>query len=305
MGGLGNQLFQYAFALSLSERYGRGVVLDPNFAAIRLDESGTPEISKFNLSDNIVLAEQTSYPVLMKKMVGLGIRLGLSHEKALNKYTLIFLNRILELFLSIYFREVVKVVFGKDNGFDESYGRKQYSSYFGYFQSHIFSLSPRVRNSLNTLNPKIGSSVVDSYRNKTQTDAPLIVHIRLTDYREESNFGIPSKDYYERAITNQIQTGRYRKIWLFSDEPNEAPGFISEKYRAMVENVSGLNLGTIETLEIMRLGHGYVIANSSFSWWGAYLSKTPEARTIYPNPWFSGMPTPDHLCPPEWLPFTR
>lgn len=305
MGGLGNQLFQYAFALSLSERSGQEVVIDPNFAAIRLNETGAPELSKYNLSPNVILAEQTSYPVLIKKMVGLGIRLGLSHEKALNKYTLILVNRILELFLSVYFKDIVKVVFGRDNGFDESYSRKQYSSYFGYFQSHIFSSSPSVRNCLNILKPRIGSAVVDSFRDKAQIDAPLVVHIRLTDYRDESNFGIPSKDYYEKGITNQIQTGRYRKIWLFSDEPNEAPGFIPEKYRAIVENVSSLDLGTIETLEIMRLGYGYVIANSSFSWWGAYLSKKSDARIIYPDPWFSGMPTPHHLCPPEWVPLTR
>jgi hypothetical protein len=305
MGGLGNQLFQYAFALSLSKKYGREVIIDPNFAAIRLDENGLPEISKYGLDANVFLAEHAEYPALVKRMVGLGIRLGLAHERIFNKFALTLLNRLLEVYLSIHFKESVQIVLGKDNGFDQSYSEKDFSLFIGYFQSYEFSSALSVKETLDSLKPKTNSSIVTSFTEKADFDAPLIVHVRLTDYRNEVNFGIPSKDYYERAITDQIQTGLFRRIWLFSDEPNEAVDFIPERYRLLVENVSNQNLGTVDTLEVMRLGRGYVIANSSYSWWGAYLSRNPAARTIFPNPWFSGMPTPDRLCPPDWLPFTR
>jgi hypothetical protein len=54
------------------------------------------------------------------------------------------------------------------------------------------------------------------------------------------------------------------------------------------------------TLEVMRFGAGYVIANSSFSWWAAFLSKKPDVEVIAPQPWFQGMDEPRDLIPPNW-----
>lgn len=305
MGGLGNQLFQYAFALSLSKEYGREVIIDPNLAAIRLDETGLPEISKFQLDSRITLAPNTSYPVFFKKLVGLGIRISLQEKNILSRLALIVINRILEVSLSMYFGEIVRIVFGRDNGYDKRYLEKRYSLFLGYFQSYKYTSVMGVRNTLNNLKPKVTSPTIASFFEKAVDDQPLVIHVRLTDYRNEPNFGIPSKDYFEKAISSQLQTGLYRKIWLFSDEPTNAIKYIPAKYHPLVENVSAQNLNTVETLEVMRLGRGYVIANSSFSWWGAFLSHSVDAQTIFPNPWFSGMPTPKFLCPPDWLPFTR
>lgn len=305
MGGLGNQLFQYAFALSLSKEYGREVIIDPNLAAIRLDETGLPEISKFQLDSRITFAPNNSYPVFFKKLVGLGIRISLQEKNIVSRLALILINRILEVCLSMYFRENVRIVFGRDNGYDKRYLKKRYSLFLGYFQSYKYTSDIGVRNILNNLKPKVTSSTVASFFQKAVDDQPLVIHVRLTDYRNEPKFGIPSKDYFEKAISSQLHTGLYRKIWLFSDEPTNAIEYIPAKYHPLVENVSAQNLNTVETLEVMRLGRGYVIANSSFSWWGAFLSHSVDAQTIFPNPWFSCMPTPKFLCPPDWLPFSR
>jgi hypothetical protein len=52
----------------------------------------------------------------------------------------------------------------------------------------------------------------------------------------------------------------------------------------------------------MRLGHGFVIANSSFSFWGAMLAnRSEDIDVVAPEPWFSGMPEPRDLIPPNWL----
>jgi hypothetical protein len=305
MGGLGNQLFQYAFALSLLDEYGRDVIIDPNFTAIRLDENGLPEISKFQLDSRVILAEKATYPAFFKRLVGFGIRTSLQQRKVSSRLVLLLVHPILKVCLSVFFRDNVRIVFGRDNGFDKRCIDKKYSLYLGYFQSYRFSSATKVRESLVSLKPKADSATVSWFVDKAVNDRPLVVHVRLTDYRSEANFGIPSKEYFEKAISNQLQTGRYRKIWLFSDEPTEAIEFIPIKHRPLVENVSAQSLGTVETLEVMRLGRGYVIANSSFSWWGAHLSKNTDVRTIFPSPWFSGMPTPNHLCPPNWLPFAR
>lgn len=305
MGGLGNQLFQYAFAVSLARQHKSNVVMDPNFAAIRLDEFDLPEICKFNLCTNVSVARKADYPVLMKRLIGLSIRLNLQQSNVLDKLLCFLLIKILEIWLGIFFEEKVRIVFGRDNGFDSRYFLDQYSLFFGYFQSHRFSSVEDNGSIPETLMPKQKYKSVENLKVKAIVDKPLIVHVRLTDYRNEPNFGIPSMDYYKNAISNQLSFGIYNKIWLFSDEPEEAMYFIPMEYRSIVENISSLNLGTVESLEAMRLGNGYVIANSSFSWWGAFLSYTLGARVIYPDPWFSGMPTPKDLCPSYWVAFAR
>jgi hypothetical protein len=54
------------------------------------------------------------------------------------------------------------------------------------------------------------------------------------------------------------------------------------------------------TFEIMRLGSAYVIANSSFSYWAAMLSRTPNPLVIAPKPWFQGAESPNQILPANW-----
>ena len=54
------------------------------------------------------------------------------------------------------------------------------------------------------------------------------------------------------------------------------------------------------TLALFRYGAGYVIANSSFSWWAAWSRHDRTAKVIHPKPWFVGLDTPLNLTPPDW-----
>lgn len=305
MGGLGNQLFQYSFALSLAREFNCKVILDPNFAAIRLDEIGQPDLSKFNLNGDVSIAERSTYPTVIRKLVGFGIRSSLHSHKQKDRVLLAIVNRALQFLLSLYFHQRVKIYFANDNGYDSRYSKKTYSIYFGYFQSYNFCIEPKVQENLSEIGLKKDSEALAFFRDKAMKERPLIVHIRLTDYRNEPNFGIPSKAYFGNAITHQLETKQYSRIWLFSDEPEEAIRLLPTEYLPLVENISSQISPTAETFEVMRLGRGYVIANSSFSWWGAFLSINPDAPVIYPDPWFSGMPTPRSLTPTTWMPFER
>ena len=124
--------------------------------------------------------------------------------------------------------------------------------------------------------------------------------MRLGDYQGEDQFGIPSSDYYENAIESLWVTGIYKKIWLFSDQPEDAIQRIPQKYREITRVISSIGLESAETLMIMTLCHGYVIANSSFSWWGAFLRENQNAPVIAPQPWFISLVEPSELVPSQW-----
>jgi hypothetical protein len=303
MGGLGNQLFQYSFALSYAIKNNVTINLDPNFAAIRINAEGMTDLSSYQLNEMVQVAEFTRYPSILRKIIGLGIRLNIERDGFSRSFIGISFHLVTNLLCSLYFRQKCVLYFADDNGFSNINEKKKYTTYVGYFQSYLFADTEKA--TVRELAPIKPVEKFKYYMERAQTDKPLIVHIRLTDYRNEPKFGIPSREYYFEAIKLQFETSRYKRIWLFSDEPFEAMSFIPPKFHEITDNVSEDISGTVESLEVMRLGAGYVLANSTFSWWGAFLSYSNDPFVVYPAPWFAGMPEPSHLCPPQWLPVKR
>jgi hypothetical protein len=305
MGGLGNQFFQYAFALRISKKFNAKIILDPNLAAIRLNENGVPDLSSYTLHESISIADVTPYPKPIIRLVGLGIRLSLQKNLRFGRPLMLVIKLFLQVLMRVYLRERSKIFFAPDNGYFDLEETHTHTIYLGYFQSHEFSNTELEKTELLKIKPKYSSINLENLKQRSMSDRPLVVHIRLTDYRNEPQFGIPSKKYYRNSITHQMGRGVFTKIWLFSDEPETALRYIPDEFQSQVVNISAEISGTVVTLEAMRLGKGFVLANSSFSWWGASLANEKNALIIYPDPWFSGMPTPRLLCPPTWVPFDR
>ena len=134
-------------------------------------------------------------------------------------------------------------------------------------------------------------------------EAPTVVHVRLGDYKNEKAFGIPSIQYYLGGLEYFERVEPKGPIWLFSNEPKEAFMMMPDKYHHRIFVVPTDSLSSAETLELMRYGTAYIIGNSSFSWWGAALSFSEDAKVISPRPWFRGSDTPNQLIPENWLEF--
>ena len=77
--------------------------------------------------------------------------------------------------------------------------------------------------------------------------------------------------------------------------------FIPEAYRNMVRFVDDKNISSADLLQVMTLGHGFIIANSTFSWWGASLSENGRNRVVAPDKWFNLMDEPLDLIPSNWM----
>ena len=135
---------------------------------------------------------------------------------------------------------------------------------------------------------------------KASAEKPIIVHVRLGDYLNEKDFGVLSEEYYQSSIRDLWASGEYGAIWAFSDEPERAGSFLPQELSSQIFWVPQEGLSSVQVLQLLRLGHAYVIGNSTFSWWGAFLSYKENPVVISPEPWFLNLPEPNNLIPPDW-----
>ena len=111
-------------------------------------------------------------------------------------------------------------------------------------------------------------------------DDPISLHIRRTDYITDSNHSTIELDYYESALSNFDSDAT---ILVFSDDPdwcNQQELFSDDRFM-----IAEGNSGYVDMC-LMTLCSGHIIANSSFSWWGAWLSNSKQV--IAPSQWFTG-----------------
>jgi hypothetical protein len=296
-GGLGNQLFQYSALKTFQTNH--DLVIDVVNGKPRINQKLIPDILEFNLSEKISTHDR-HMQVLTQKAIGYSLRShldpkGLEHLKLWRK-----VSRFgADVLLSLHFRKIIFIRVSSDLGDDTKLKLTRSNNFLvGYFQSHRWAGS--IKNS-KTLPFLINTSAkIEGYRKLAKLEEPLVVHIRLGDYAVEGGFGIPGTRYYEEALTKQFRLKQYEKIWLFSDEPEKALEIFPSKFQDKIR-VIDQDFSSAETLELMRLGAGYVIGNSTFSWWGAYLSYTRDPLVIYPYPWFRALPAPTNLVPKDWV----
>jgi len=299
-GGLGNQLFQLAAGLSLANN--DELLICSSFGRPRKSNTGDPELLSFNLPSNVKVLSSTEAPKIISKIAGYLLRAGAeprSYEGS--KYFAYFVSRISKIPLGVFLRRNIHPIASKGIGFSNIKTSKKNLLLFGYFQSFKWVERADIKRNLINITLKKSSETLDNFVKLSAAEKPLIVHIRLGDYLKESNFGIPSKEYYESGIKTIVNLGKCESIWLFSDDMQQARKILPDDIGLKVRYIDQVDASTAATFEVMRLGFGYVIANSSFSWWAAYLSKNMNAEVVSPLPWFSGLPEPVDLIPANWF----
>ena len=225
MGGLGNQLFQYAFAMHLSGNQNTAIILDQNLGTIRRNRINQPELDGFELSSGVSINDAKSPSILAKRIVGLLIRSHLKPCSTRNRAFNFMISIFAKVILSSHFKTNIKLYVATDAGMSAA-KIKDKNLFIGYFQSYRYSNSNSEYSELKNIAIRNLGVEYSQLETKAQHERPLVVHVRLTDYRVEEKFGIPSLEYYRIAIERQWETCRYRKIWLFSDDPKAALEFI-------------------------------------------------------------------------------
>ena len=303
MGGLGNQLFQYAAGLYYANISSSELHCDKSEANLRREEDGNPPLVHLGATARVVQLWGNSQRSLSQRFIGLSLRLSLHPRNLISNIGSKAVSILGSVILTVKLGGITGLKAPRNLGFEDiGHGIFRNRYLVGYFQTYRYAQDPFVLDNLRSL--VLENSKVQKITSAL-TERPLVVHIRRGDYLQESKFGTLDADYYSPAIESQITSGNFQEIWVFSDDIEAAKSIIPSKHHKMVTWFDPEVYSAAETLEIMRFGGGYIIANSSLSWWGAFLSHSTNPRVITPEPWFVGLTEPRDLVPPTWERFGR
>lgn len=283
-GGLGNQFFQYACGRALSGRLRCPLWLDLSWFR-RLPKAATPrafELGRYPIRASILDPDRTG-----------GVRF-YSAER------LGCLARIDGTWTwARPFRE-------RSLDFDERIsGVQAPRTLEGYWQSPRYF--DGLRDTLwNELQPDVPLSEADSRVAaliRQSGNQAVSVHVRRGDYLvgvHATHHGVCEETYYSRALSHLRGEMGALRLFVFSDDPEWVQGR-SDLFGDATVVSHNRGLTAFQDLRLMSMCRGHVIANSSFSWWGAWLSRASDKKVIAPLQWLrDGRALPD-LIPRDWV----
>lgn len=178
----------------------------------------------------------------------------------------------------------------KKFGFDHSILQQEPPFYLnGLWQSQTYfnSIQQELRNDFNFTQDLDKTSV--SMRNEMLNSNSVCLHVRRTDYLTESKdspLGFIGLDYYRNGVSRIREEISNPRFFIFSDDlewcKKELP-FVPDATFVGNEHAGWKDSGH---LHLMSLCKNFLIPNSTFSWWGAWLAKHPAKRVFLPNRWF-------------------
>lgn len=142
------------------------------------------------------------------------------------------------------------------------------------------------------------------------TDNCISMHFRIGDYKKIQEYHpLLPNEYYRRCLRRITQSDINANTVLYFcedsdvEEVNETIRYLQQEFPAMRFIRADPELSDWQQMLLMSVCHHNIIANSSFSWWGAYFNSTRDKIVCYPSVWFG--PAANHdvsdLCPPSWI----
>jgi hypothetical protein len=287
--GLGNQLFMYAFGRAFALRHNAQFFIDP----AKLFEGGYP--GKLRPARNYELETVFS---LHPAMVPYARFQRDIHVPLLAKF--ICFNRIYPRLMGKigYWRYVEERHFQFDlDIFNIDFTGRVY--FAGYWQSEKYfkDREADIRNDLVFRHPLAGRRV--EMARAIASSNSVCLHVRRGDYVRNPFFNICGQDYYDRAVTlMKERAGEDIKIFVASDDI----AWCRENLHINADHVFIEAEESRYALHLMSLCRNFIIPNSTFSWWAAWLSGNKKKTVVAPKIWFNdpGINTGD-VCPDEWL----
>lgn len=271
IGGLGNQLFQYAYAENLAKQLNEKICLDISFYDGKL-----PTIYKFNIKNRITTNDITlsSYNRALKR----------EQEYHFLQYVIRKLNH----------ERIGKTIFascarrGYYFNFDpfyypSPYCQKENKYVYGYFQGkQYFELvEEEIRKQISLTLP-MGKRAT-YYEKQIKQSTAIAVHIRMGDYKLKKNkyLDVCTDEYYMEGINYIKENVKNPKFFIFTNDAE----IIRKKEYLPEEAIVVTGTKDYEDLILMKACQHFVISGSTFSWWGSFLCENSRKITVSPEKW--------------------
>jgi hypothetical protein len=244
MGGLGNQMFQYAFGKFISDETGRELILDTSFLERRDMPPGfvyrNYDLDVFNLDTKLISGFNEPFELIIQDW-----------------------NHLHKIEPELIKRSLTS---DSDNIYIDGYW--QSPKYFGnksdYFKNFKY---PIKKESLELMHDIINSN-------------SIMINIRRTDFVDNDFSGCFGRDYIDKSLLNFKEIDY--KIFIFSDDIEWCEENLSDLGTIVSHDHKGYKFSNY--LQLMSLCKFFIIPNSSFAWWSAYLSNSSK-MVCYPENW--------------------
>lgn len=269
IGGLGNQMFQYALGRSLA---------DKKNSPLRLDTSWFEDIENINTKRQYELG---CYPITAEAIDGSDLNIMQSGQAVARKSFIkkIFKNQAPSLLIytepdASFHPEVLNL---PDNVYLKGYWQNE---------RYFMDIRPRL---LREFTPNMITDYTRRTANRIQRRPSVSLHVRRGDYVNNpltNKFhGLTPVEYYMQALEYVRKKLADPQLFVFSDDIKWCKSNLP--FAKAAEFITGNPPErACEDLYLMSLCDSNIIANSSFSWWGAWLNENRNKTVVAPKSWF-------------------
>lgn len=300
-GGLGNQLFQLSFALSFTN-VGKLELINPCKEIKELIDFGLFEFSNNAVKKSHLILRFSGHLETKVNNYLLGISSkGVTANTSLSTK---FAQGILRFYYLIRTGRLSTVLSPFGVGYDsavEDCLLSRHNHAVGYFQSYVWA--DNLRHGLERTLSQVASYENAEVQLLTQLVASrdtAVIQFRLGDYLSKSNMrlGVVNADYLNKGL-NLLRIDSFKQVVVFTDDNVEAQKRLLLDFKGSVIYVSK-HISALTCMLLMSKANWLVISNSTFGWWGAYLSRENTSQTVAPVPWFKALDEPAGLIPENW-----
>ena len=283
-GGLGNQMFQYAFIKSISKYKKESFILDLRYLNDRSKRRGSfvfrnYDLDIFMLKANIINTSFTKYYIYFELIL---------QKLILN---IPILSQVFNTYIESGYR------------FDDSKKIYDYKKYVGYFQSYKYfeELKTEIKKDF-TLKNTISKHSKELKKQIISCES-VCLNVRRADYINDKSLGLKGVEYYENSVEFLSKKILIEKIYVFSDDIEWCEKNLSFPIKTIFVSHYYKGKKFQEYFELMKSCKHFIIPNSSFAWWAAFLTDYPKKIVIVPKKWHTYLKKGDDidLIPKEWI----
>ena len=280
---MGNQMFQYALGRALSLKYNVPLGFDLSFlleTTPRLNFTfRNYDLDVFNIKAEIVSSGKVPF---------------------VNR---VFKGKVGQIF--DYLRRYFSFNKGVEKSWDFdpsilSIGPDTYLD--GYWQNpkYFENIEDIIRSDF-TLKDKLSLNI-ENLKEVIEKENSLCIHVRRGDYVGNKNHEVVGEKYYKEGIEKMKSLVKIDKIYVFSDDIKWCEENMRFDFPIMFVGEEYAGQKAEGHLILMSSCKNFIIPNSTFAWWGAWLSINKDKKVIVPQKWFPFMITNDNdIVPKEWI----